>query len=540
MFDRAGYSDGPLDWDYLVSTTGRWSTATFEQEQSLIGSRISILVKAAKRKTADGAVGTIQNTINVVRICATAIAKYAKRSTDPEEWADSLVRLLQENDDLSESSKWSYCNYGFGVLKEIARTEHTQFRRMNPFTRRIVSADPLMHGDELQPLIKRARQDVLKIVKAFRAPDPVHIPFIEEARSLAKGRLFIPGDVNGRPGSQMRLLAQRWFVKTRLSLRDLTMYLYPSAYHLMPFVIALSYPLAANPDALSSLRRSAIKPINHPTKGATLVLDLQKARGPVLPYQVVDGGTLTNGWILRAVLDMTAYLIPLVKEDNADYLFLCATNQGNVGPLMGQLRALNMKLYLRDCNLPHTTLKALRSARLTDEWIRTRDYGRVWRLGGQKSLSIAAAYALRKESELVDATSIADAQRGIIAKRSTESKRIDTKGVAASLPSHACADPHDKRKPKDHNGFCASLLWPFNDEHHVLLLEPKPVAYLIRDYQVLCDAEKALAPDRFAKHYLARKRLIETDYLPLIDDDLKRRALDLIRHLPPTVSAEAL
>jgi hypothetical protein len=540
MHEGIGYGNEPLEWRFdPIVVSSRPSLVTFEKEQKLIGDRIYELVNAAKRLDINSPSTTIVNTIQALRVCARAIATHAPNDRSVAGWHNATIFLLTKDASLAESSKWTYCNNIARLLDEVSRFQSTEFSSYNPFERQDISHKALLHGTALEPLIEHARRDVLAKVQAFQSPDPSHVPFIDEARELAKSGLFIPGSGNVRPQSPMALLTRRWKYATGLALPDLTFYLYPSPWDLIPFLILLSYKLAANPDALCLLTRDAIEPYLHPTKGKMLIVTLRKPRGEVPQYQLLDAGTLSNGWLLRNVLKLTQPLLSIAGEKSSNAVFLAATNYGTIRPLNGSLRSLVLNRYLAKFNLPITTFKALRPARMTDEWIRTRDPYRVWRLGGQKSMTMAASYVLRKESEKEDAKSIASVQH-LIAHPEQKALRQTSSSEAGVLPSHTCKNPRDPARKADEEGFCASYLWPFNDPHFVFQLEPRPVAYLLRDYQVLCEAQRSLSRDRFANLYAAKKRKIETDYLPEISDELRETALALIPSLPAAPRIDAL
>jgi hypothetical protein len=125
---------------------------------------------------------------------------------------------------------------------------------------------------------------------------------------------------------------------------------------------------------------------------------------------------------------------------------------------------------------------------------------------------------------------IADVQRSIVSTRKLKDQGPGT--GAAITASHTCRNVFDPEKPKDRHGFCASFLWPYNDVHFILQFEPRAVAFFLRDYEALCEAEKSLSPERFQKLYAAKKRLIELDYLPQIGEDLLREASELAAALP--------
>jgi len=172
----------------------------------------------------------------------------------------------------------------------------------------------------------------------------------------------------------------------------------------------------------------------------------------------------------------------------------------------------------------------MRRARAVDDYDRHGNPYRTQKLLRHSNPGTTFEYLNSIVSVENDEIAIADAQKRVFAVQ--HSLKTHEK-ESAQLPSHLCLDPRDASKPKDENGLCVSYMWPFNDIHFIFLLEPKPVAYFLRDYYALCEAEKILPHERFQKLYAAKKRKMEDDYLPLIDDVLFAEASALIPSLPP-------
>lgn len=527
MSQTDGYGSDSLVWVVTLPNAQRTTTYEFHEEYKRVGKRALELLNAGKRCAMRGGVHTTRGLITAVQNCAAAITLGNTNSDDPRDWASALERMLKADAGIAESSRWTYFNNGARVLREVERYRGGELLLRNPFEQTTVSQKPLVHGDALIPMFLQARKDAYGTMQALRSPAAGHLRYIEELRSLAAGALFIP-----RVSTPESSLVRRWKYATGLDLKELIIYLYPWPVHLVPFFILLSSALAANPDSLSALRRSRIEPKTHPSRGPVLILDLEKARAGEIPQVMIsDSHTLSEGALLRFVMEITEPLVKLAPKKYRDYVFLTVTNAGNVMPLIGANRSTAMRTYLDDNNLPRTTLKSLRSARLTDEMLDSRDPLRVWRLSGNVSLTMTAAYVIRNETSEADARKIAQVQHDIFFG-SQPHEEVEA-GEEAALATHRCKNVSDPKKQHDENGFCVSALWPYNDAHFILLLEPKPIAYLLRDYRALCEAEKCMSPARFRKaSYAAKKRKIEDDYLPLIDDCLRHAAEALIPSLP--------
>lgn len=518
-------------WEYVNPSTRRKSIASFEQERKQIGERLSELLVAGTAASSGASISTVYALLQAVRRIAKAIARFSPDANNVNEWAAALESMLREDAKLSDTSRHTYYGHALIVLRSVARIRGKAFSIYNPFPKVLVSSKPLMESNALSRLIACARKDVLATMEAFRKPDPSHVVFIEEARQLARRGLFVPGD-SGTGDKRMLSLASRWRRQTGLRGADLTLHIHPSAEQLIPFLILLAYPLAANPDTLSLLRRSAIVSSVHPARGNVFELFLEKPRAGEIPQvMVVDGGTLSNGWLIRAILDLTRGLALVAPSDLSDYLFLIATSSGNISVLAGAIRAHTMQRYLASHGLPRTTIKQLRTKRLTDHWITNRDPIGVWRLSGNAQLPMTAAYVMREESKNADAIAIADVQKTISDGRLATSG--DRGHASAKLLSHKCANVFDNQHGSDEHGFCASYLFPYNDVHFIFDLNPRSVAMLLRDYEMLCEAQRSLPHERFKEVYAVRKQIIEDEYLPLVDEDMKARAALVL----PTLAA---
>jgi len=527
-----------LAWTFPDSGSGRLRTVDFTPETTLLGDDARTLVDAAWVICENAQPNTIRNCVYTIRRLVGVLAATSSRSGVVQEWATLYETALRDDPTITEGTRWTYFNTGSQIMAGVARTRDESFRGRNPFTSKSVSSEPLLHGDELAPLLAQARLDAMTTVNAIKAPPSTHQPFIAEARELLEVGTLV-GYCNAKIGIRSKdrgdALARRWYKATELPLELLTIHVYPTPLQLLPFYVLLSFALASNPDSLSLLKQSEISDALHPMKGPIIQLDMKKPRAGEIPQRFIrDAGTLSEGWLLRHVIKFSESIVHLADESDKEYVFLCTSRnmKGRANAFRGGLRSKAMNSYLKIHDLPAITTKQLRAARLTDEWVRTRDPLRVWRLSGNASMAMAAEYVLNAESAAADAKSLADIQKTIASP--PKAVKPEGKSARAGTSTHICLNVFEPSQPKDKHGFCASYLWPFNDVHFILPLEPRPVAYLLRDYAVLCEAEKSIAPDRFEKLYAAKKRLIETEYLPLVDDQLMAKAEAIAAMLPPS------
>lgn len=529
-----------LQWTFVDPSRLTETTARFDEEYGLAGDDFVLLLETTKRIMSHMRPATIANTAAVLRRCANALAMCRSRPGSPEDWSDALEQHLREDTAIAERTRSGIMNVAQRLFREVARDGNQRFARRNPFapTPSRLRTE-ILHGEALLPVLRQARRDATAIMKSFRNPPEAHRDFIAEARELALGGPF--RTTVGTNRNKKQALIARWIRHTGLRASDLTLHTHASPSHLIPFFILLAYALAGNPESIALMRRDAIEPFMHPSFGECIKLRLEKPRaGELYPYLLRDSGTLSSGSLIRTVLELTASLVPHAPPRMRNLAFLCLSTPGNILPLSGQVRGIALRKYLSARELPKITVKSLRSARGIDVYKATGNPFRVQRVLNHAGFAQTAHYINRAETEAEDALVIADVQRSIISTRSRRVADVRGGGEQVILLSHACANPFETSKERDHRGICISALWPFNDVHFVMLLEPRPVAFLLRDYGALCEAEKALPRPRFEGVYAAKKLLIEQNYLPMIDADLRMAAEAHIPSLPPAPMMEAL
>jgi hypothetical protein len=244
--------------------------------------------------------------------------------------------------------------------------------------------------------------------------------------------------------------------------------------------------------------------------------------------------TLSLGWLIDAVLEVTAPLVSLATPANQNFVFLAMIKPGMIKPLTGPLRGEVIRRYLADRDLPHVTVKDLRMYRGISEYNKTGNVFRGKKLLNQSSIGMTIDYLEEHLTRDTSASIIADAQSSILV---APAESIHGNGKAESTPasmnSHHCANPRDASKPHDENGFCMSYLWPFNDRCFILDFAPRPIAFVLRDYDALCDAQLRIPSARFERFYAARKRKIELEVLSYIGPELRKSAETLLSSLPP-------
>jgi hypothetical protein len=525
-----GYDLTSTTWTF-VTPTRTLRTTKFQNEFALLGDRFIEILNAAKRPSAFSAGSTVMNKIHAVRKLTRAIATYCPTSADIEEWGDALSTLLA-TESTSQRTKWGCASVANAILREIARYRGVHVVLTQQFSRKkaTVADEDTLNDNNVKALVGHAKRDALAILNAFRNPPAEHISFIDDAKRIA-------GNNNGlfpkrADDKEAYAITRKWIQATGLSSERLISYVHPLVDDLVPFLILLCYGLAGNPDSVALMRRDAMRTIEHPAYGECHELQLEKPRaGSILPYLIRDKTTLSTYWIVKSVLELTEHVAPLATVTNRNLAFLAfALNSRQPTPILEGFRANAIHRYMDRYSIPRITLVAIRKHRGLMDLEANGDPFRVKRLLNQSDFAITAQY-LEQRDALTDEISIADVQAEILKEKRSEVAAVPDDEIRTS--SHLCLHPTNSEHGTDRYGFCESLLWPFNDRHFVFDFTPRSVAFLLRDYNALCEAQKRLTASRFKrKFYDVKMRIIETDILPMISDELRSAALKLVAVLP--------
>ncbi|HTV74404.1 MAG TPA: hypothetical protein VME66_11980 [Candidatus Acidoferrales bacterium] len=530
-----GY-DSSLSWTYTTIRL-KVRTAEFTDEHALAGNHAIELLNAAKRLYVHSKPATVENAIKAVRLLARALAPQAAGALSAAECEHALVKQVAEA--VRPASRHNAYKMGAAILREAARTQGLILRTRNPFRR---DNNPIRTAprDELKELIRCAREDALSHYRdRTDASSWQHPDVILAARSLAqRNGGLLPDHVGNSPlSSEYNAFLARVNRehKTNYNTRQLARFCYPTAETLLPYFILLIHKLAANVDAVAMMQRNCLREIDNPLLGRRFLVTLRKGRSPDMPpFSVADYGALSVPWLIRAVLSFTEPLVPLAPDDYSKFLFLGYSQKGSVLPLVTLRPSPAFRRYKRSKNLRSTlTLNMLRPTRLVDEYEKSLDPFRVQRIAQHKHLRETIRYLDHAEVAAVDSAMIADAQGSILRGSDRRLEEAAPASGTFSQSSHSCSDPTSHDHGKDEFGLCASLLWPLNDRHFVMRLEPRPVAFLLRDYEALLDAELRMPAERYRQLYLQKRRMIETRYLPAIDARLIEEAKSIAMTLPP-------
>jgi hypothetical protein len=303
---------------------------------------------------------------------------------------------------------------------------------------------------------------------------------------------------------------------------------------LAPFLVLLLKELAGNVSAVCLMERDCMTLKSDPFRGQRWFVEAYKARAKrVLQYDFANTGTLSVPWLIKAVGAMTEPLLPFVEPEFRKYLFIGVTWLRTVQPLYTSKPHNVFNSYKKAKGLPGgVNLSMFRAAETLDEFERTGDPLRAKARARHGSLRTTKHYLDHPSAHVRDGRTIAVAQRSFL----KGDEPVDREALSAVTEqvngnSHACTDPSYSAHGTDVDGFCANLLWPLNSSHFVFRFEPRPVAFLLRDYDALLDARKRLPPARFAKRHGAKLRLIE-DLLLEVEPALQEAGRALIPAIP--------
>ncbi|HTU71572.1 MAG TPA: hypothetical protein VMF11_14815 [Candidatus Baltobacteraceae bacterium] len=533
-----GYDLSSTTWTYL-SPRLRQKTVSFAAEVSNAGAVAVQMLNAAKRLYNHSRPSTIENVVKIVRTLINAIARYAPPIPSILDCEEALVRELKTAASREGTSHNSY-KIAAAVLAEAARHHGIAFRARNPF-RRVSTPIRTAPRDELRQLLICARNDAISYHRDFTDPSSwQHPSVVLAAREFAsKSGGTLPRQDLATPisieYSKFLARAERE-TGVRYNTRLLSRYCYATYETLIPFYTLLIHKLAANVDAVALMGRDCMQEIDNPLLGRRFLVALPKGRSPGMPpYSVSDYGQLSVPWLIRALLALSEPLVPHAAPPYRQYLFLAYSRLGSVLPLMTLRPSAAFRHYKKSRGITSAiALNMLRPTRLVDEYERSLDPFRVRQIAQHRNLSDTMRYLDHSEAAATDELTIANAQSTILLGRTITDKASGNRETrSATTPSHVCLDPAASHDGHDANGLCANLLWPLNDRHFVMRLEPRSVAFLLRDYEALCEAQQRIPSERYRRLYLPKRRLIEAQYLPAIDAALLNAAQQIATTLPP-------
>ena len=526
--------------------SNRTATRTFRDEHKLIGVRLVELLAAAKRNGLHKAPNTIAGLQDAVKSLARAIKAHAPHELDVSSWQAAHVAYLRSLR-VSERTRRSTFAKATPILAEVARSRRLGFTpSVNPFASDRVGDAPYVVQAILDGILKTAKADAVAIYNRFLSPPAQYLLYLDEARGIAaKNNGLLPRYQHPNPRLRTPLETQTLSFVNRARSDGIDMGLLrtlvcPQAVDLVPFFLLMMYALAANVESLANLRCDAIRKYDNPLTGARLLITLDKPRagGEIPPYQVAaNGGTLTVSWLIDAVAHMTAFTRTHAPKGKAATLLFMFTGNGTLLSFTSQLRFGALKRYLARRGHPHIAFNALRPTRLINDFRKHKDVDRARVLARQKSVATTLLYLDHSLAREEDEALIARAQGDVYAPPEAPTTGSVPpvawrRGTPATLPTHTCANPEDPNLPHDSDGKCLNFMWPLNDRHFIMLLEPRPVAFLLRDYDALCEAQLRLPAARFEKSYGPKKRYIEDHYLPMLDDEIVGAAREVIPSLP--------
>jgi len=533
-----GYDPASTTWTY-TSPRLKQKTVSFTAEATSAGAIAVQMLNAAKRLYTHSRPSTIENVVKIVRILITAVARHAPAVPSISECESALVRDLSSME-CAEGTRHNSYKIAAAVLAEAARHHGITFRARNPFRR---TSRPIRTAqrDQLKLLLKCARDDVLASYRDFTDPNSwKHPNIVLAARDFAaRNGGLLPHRRGTAPLSNEygKFLARaERETGVRYNTRLLSRYCYATYETLIPYYVLLIHKLAANVDAVALMERDCMVEIDNPLLGTRFLVTLPKGRSPGMPpYSVSDYGQLSVPWLIRAIGALTEPLLPRTAANYRPYLFLAYSRLGSVLPLMTLRPSIAFRHYRKSRGISsEIALNMLRPTRLVDEYERSLDPFRVRQIAQHRNLSDTMRYLDHSEAAVTDELTIADAQSTIL-RSGAASEKVSgaSRASIAKTASHVCLDPAASHVGHDANGLCANLLWPLNDRHFVMRLEPRSVAFLLRDYEALCEAQHRIPAERYRSLYWPKRRLIEAQYLPSIDAALLDAAQKIALTLPP-------
>jgi hypothetical protein len=456
-----GYDESSISWTWKTPQN-QIRTTVFEKELALMGPHFLELLNAAKRLRSHGRPNSIAHAITAIRRTSEAVAIHPDpKPSAPENWANALEALLRASA-ASEHSKWGVFNHACGIFREVARKRGYSLRLRNRFSRKRATTDiAIVQKDALDAIISQARSDALRYFNEFVSPNQEIADLLKDGAALARENCGVLPSSHDATGDIRRFVLR--CRKRGVSLSKVERLMYPTEKSIIPFMLLITYALAANVDSVSLMRRDCMTSFVNQILGRRRSIKLEKPRsGDIPPYSVAERGTLSTPWLIDAVRAMNESIRPYAAPEDNDFLFLCVTGRGNIRVLHSAARWDAFRRYIRDkCpSVPATTaMRMFRPTRAINDYERHRDPWRTKELLHHISLSTTIPYLDNIVSREVDEVLVAETQATMLTSMARSQPTGDA-ALPASLPSHTCKEPESSIHGHDQNGLCVNFIWP--------------------------------------------------------------------------------
>lgn len=320
--------------------------------------------------------------------------------------------------------------------------------------------------------------------------------------------------------------------------REVYAHLYISLERIFPFYLAIVAETGGNPDAIHQVKRDCFIP--HPTNPNLVLFVWEKKRAHAEQYA---GYSAKREWsaagLVKKLLSLNESLVAQAKPGDRDRLFIGMTSMAGVGLSCTQLLHLQLADFIQRHGLEKFTFRDLRRSIAEEEYLKHGDIEVAKERLGHRHSSTTQGYLasprIRQENEraIVKYAGMMVAQAKSLPRDSVQTERKKSQ-YAETVFGFGCSDPFAGLAPGSQKGsVCDKFYGCSTCPGAVVVLDnPRIVAKLIFTAEHLRKEKKRAVSEgwglRFDTLYAPTLRILESDVLPLVVDEMAAAARNLI------------
>ncbi len=302
-------------------------------------------------------------------------------------------------------------------------------------------------------------------------------------------------------------------------------YLYPNAYGLFPYYLAIVLHTAGNSQAIAQMAMDCLQALPLLDERELLVWDKPRARS-VQRRSFRRCDPFAPPALVREVIDWTARLRSRVPIGERDRLFLVKTTAGPTAATRVKFER-PLRRFIAAHHLPPFSLSSLRPSVLTALYRSTADLRAVKTMANHASLATTVRYVQGPEVAAQNGLRMAALQSALLghiasptgseppAPPARSPEPLPPPGTAVSMFGFSCQDPFSGVAPGTRRGeLCTNFLACLTCPNAIIPTDAPTLARLLHARDHLRAAAAHVHPARWQTIYAPQLRILDEDLLP--------------------------
>ena len=321
-------------------------------------------------------------------------------------------------------------------------------------------------------------------------------------------------------------------------------YLYPNAYGLFPYYLAIVLHTAGNSQAIADMPMDCLQALPLLDDRELLLWDKPRARS-VQRRSFRTSDPFAPPALVREVIEWTRRLRSRVPIEQRDRLFLMKTTRGPTAATRIKFER-PLDRFIAVHHLKPFSLSSLRPSVLTALYRSTGDLRAVKEMANHASLSTTVSYVQGPEVAAQNGLRMAALQSALLGHiespanggpgQAPSAHPADPllAGTAVSMFGFSCKDPFSGVAPGTRRGeLCTNFLACLTCPNAIIPTDAPTLARLLNARDHLLAAAAHLHPARWEAIYAPQLRILEQDLLPRFPARDRQEAERLRTTLPP-------